>query len=268
MDSQPLFIIGSPRSGTTFLVNALNQHPSVQLTNETRIFVLLKDMIDVRSHVRWLLGKPYRDRFAAFVKRNAGHWVEQFYREELGLSAPIWGDKHPHYASPWLLTGPAAMSGEAATIPGVTLGSCLQLLHECLPSAKYIHIHRDPRDVAYSLWRKTWSKSLEKGVDVWRGHVEETIAFFANLDPSRCHVIAHAALRERPEDAAHGIARFLGLDEPREILEFLISQRSEPTPFSGPMTDLSFQENPEIPFEMRDRLLLLAGPAAAALGYR
>jgi hypothetical protein len=34
MRSQPLFVVGSPRSGTTFLVNVLNQHPSIQITNE------------------------------------------------------------------------------------------------------------------------------------------------------------------------------------------------------------------------------------------
>ena len=45
--SQPLFVIGSPRSGTTFFVQMLNCHPAIYITNETRIFVLLKDMIEI-----------------------------------------------------------------------------------------------------------------------------------------------------------------------------------------------------------------------------
>ncbi len=36
MVSQPLFVLGSPRSGTTFLCFALNQHPLIRLTNERR----------------------------------------------------------------------------------------------------------------------------------------------------------------------------------------------------------------------------------------
>jgi hypothetical protein len=58
--SQPLFVVGSPRSGTTFLVRMLNQHPAIHITNETRIFVLLKDMIDIRGRHPWLLETPYQ----------------------------------------------------------------------------------------------------------------------------------------------------------------------------------------------------------------
>jgi hypothetical protein len=46
MESSPLFIVGSPRSGTTFLCSVLNAHPLIQLTNECRIFALLKDTLD------------------------------------------------------------------------------------------------------------------------------------------------------------------------------------------------------------------------------
>jgi len=35
---QPVFIIGSPRSGTTFLRNVLNRHPSLAICDETRFF--------------------------------------------------------------------------------------------------------------------------------------------------------------------------------------------------------------------------------------
>lgn len=152
MRSQPLFIVGSPRSGTTFLVNILNQHPSIQITNETRIFVLLKDMIDIRARHPWIMGQAFHGPLSAFVKRHAGVWIEQFYRQELGVSEEIWGDKHPHYGDPHVL------AGEANRIPGAVSGSCLRLIRECLPSAKFVHIHRDPRDVANSLLQKGWAK--------------------------------------------------------------------------------------------------------------
>lgn len=47
MRSFPLFIVGAPRSGTTFLCSVLNAHPHIQLTNECRVFALVKEMLDV-----------------------------------------------------------------------------------------------------------------------------------------------------------------------------------------------------------------------------
>ena len=261
MCSQPLFIIGAPRSGTTFLVNVLNQHPSVHITNETRIFVLLKDMIDIASHDQWLLEDPWQERFAAYARRHAGAWVEQFYREELGISEPIWGDKHPHYADPDVLTG------RAEKIPGAVSGSCLRLIRDCLPRAKFIHIHRDPRRVAWSLTQKGWVKTLQEGVEVWRKHIEEIEGFFREIDPGSQLVIAHSDLRYNPKQVAGGISRFLELGEPNEILHFLIKQRGSPTPFSDPVTDPARPAVIAISDEIGEGLLGLAGPFAKALGY-
>jgi hypothetical protein len=43
MTSFPLFVVGSPRTGTIFLCSVLNVHPLIQLTNECRVFELPKD---------------------------------------------------------------------------------------------------------------------------------------------------------------------------------------------------------------------------------
>ena len=262
MRSQPLFIVGSPRSGTTFFTQALNQHPSVNITNETRIFVLLKDLIDIRARHPWLLERAFQEPFAAFARRHAGAWIEQFYREELGVSEPIWGDKHPHYADPLVL------KGEAALVSGAEPGSCLRLIRDSLPEAKFIHIHRDPRDVAYSLNEKKWVRSLEEGVAVWRRHVEEIERFFHEIGQEKSHLIAYADLRSSPEQVANGLARFLDLDAPTSILEFLKRQRLDPTPFSGPVTNLRLPSVVRRLDDPGNKLFGLAGTAAEVLGYR
>jgi hypothetical protein len=105
MESSPLFIVGSPRSGTTFLCSVLNAHPLIQLTNECRIFALLKDTLDAGSNRPDLLSPACHDRFSSFSRRTLGAWVERFYREELEMTAPVWGDKHPSYADPTVLSG-------------------------------------------------------------------------------------------------------------------------------------------------------------------
>ncbi len=69
--SQPLFILGAPRSGTTFLCCTLNQHRDIRLTNESRIFVLLKDFFEERCFRPDLLDREYREEFLRFARARS-----------------------------------------------------------------------------------------------------------------------------------------------------------------------------------------------------
>jgi hypothetical protein len=263
--SQPLFIVGAPRSGTTFLCHLLNQHPSIQLTNESRVFVWLKDIIDDRILRPHLIGSQFQDQFAHYVRRSAGNWIESFYREQLGVTAPIWGDKNPPYADPAVLSG---REGSEENLP--RSGSCLRLIRSCLPDAKFIHIHRDPSRVAYSLFRKRWTPSIEDAVQVWRQYVAEILEFFSEINTDRCLTLAYGDLLKQPEAATSAIGRFLGLTDSTPIKTFLTRQRHSPIPFSDPVTDLSatYLGTEVYPDGYPNgRALALAGETAELLGY-
>jgi hypothetical protein len=262
MASFPLFVVGSPRSGTTFLCSVLNVHPQIQLTNECRVFALLKETLEVGSHRPDLLGTACRERFVEFGKRTLGAWVERFYREELDISAPIWGDKHPSYADPAVLSGRA---GSVEHLP--RSGSCLRLIRDMLPHARFIHIHRDPRHVANSLLHKHWIGSIDDGMRVWGQYVSEIIEFFDELPAPLGLTIPYRALIEDPAATSASIGGFLGLADASPIGDFLVSQRHAPTPFSDPVTDIAdLYVIPSRPAG-DDKLLALAGRAAAHLGY-
>ncbi|MGH7043317.1 MAG: sulfotransferase family protein [Acetobacteraceae bacterium] len=262
MQSQPLVIIGAPRSGTTFLCNVLNKHPLIQLTNESRVFVCLKDLIESRCARPDLVGHAFSERFARFARASSGAWIEDFYRHELGFTAPIWGDKHPSYTDPAVLSG---RRGSVERLP--RSGSCLRLIRDVLPSAKFIHIHRDPRDVAASLVGRGWTPSMEDGVQVWRQYVTEVTEFFAEIDADRQMTIAYDDLLEQIGPSASALGRFLGLADWTEIEAFLHAQRQHPTPFSDPVTDLSAGIR-RWPGRLRNRqVLALAGKTAERLGY-
>lgn len=261
-NSHPLIIIGAPRSGTTFLCNVLNQHPLIHLTNESRIFVWLKDVIEVSSGRPHLIGRDFRERFVDFIHRNAGELVERFYREDLGIAAPIWGDKHPPYADPALLSG---RKGAAERLP--RSGSSLRLIRSCLPNVKFIHIHRDPSHVAHSLVRKNWARSMEDGIRVWRQYITEIVEFFGQIDSGSHLTISYRGLLDRPEEMAAAIGHFLGLPDWRPIENYLKAQRLRPTPFSDPVTELSSAYRPRAARHSNGRALALAGENAALLGY-
>jgi LPS sulfotransferase NodH len=262
MKSQPLFVIGAPRSGTTLLCHVLNQHPLIELTNESRIFVWLKDLIDIHSGRPELIGRKFRRRFVKFVRDGAGDWIERFYREGLGLTAPIWGDKHPPYADPAVLS---RRKGSIERLP--RSGSCLRLIRSCLPRAKFIHIHRDPRDVARSLARKGWTQSVEDGVRVWQQYAGEIIEFFGELDDRSRLTISYRELLDRPQATAAVIGRFLGLSDWTSIEKFLMAQRLRPTPFSDPVTDVSAAYRARADSRSNDWALAMAGEPAVRLGY-
>jgi hypothetical protein len=262
MQSQPLFVIGSPRSGTTFLCNVLNQHPLIHLTNESRVFVLLEHLLEIQTRIPDLLEPSFRPPFTRFVRRNAGLWVEQFYREELGIRAPIWGDKHPPYADP------EVMSAHAAGLdPRPHTGSCLRTVQAALPQAKFIHLHRDPRHVAYSMFCKGWVASLDQGVSVWRRYIEEIEQFFGEIRPDRHLTLCHADLVDRPEAATAAITAFLDLPGDGGIADFLASEQRRPTPFSDPVSDLGVARASALSAHPGEQALRLAGDHAVRLGY-
>jgi hypothetical protein len=262
VQSQPLFIIGAPRSGTTFLCNVLNQHPLIHITNESRIFVLVKDMMQARSKRPDLLGHEFRDLFIDFLHGHAGEMVERFYRKALGITVPIWGDKHPPYADPCVLSGRTKSQPRTPQS-----GSCLRLIRSSLPGAKFIHIHRDPRQVAHSLVRKNWTPSLDDGLNVWRQYVGEITEFLSETDPRRHLTIAYHDLLAAPEETSALIGRFLTLSDWSPITDFLLSQRQRPTPFSDPATDLreTYRKHPVRP--VNGQRIEVASTTAERLGY-
>jgi hypothetical protein len=92
----PFFIIGAPRSGTTYLHEVLNRHPEVFLTNETRVMIFVNRALNILGGNRENL-LTYRGEFLDFLRRMMPPLIEAFYRE---LGAPedsVWGGKYGNY---------------------------------------------------------------------------------------------------------------------------------------------------------------------------
>ena len=133
----PLFILGPPRSGTTFLQQVVDSHPEVFVTDELRaVSWLVQEAGKLREGFS-THGNPYPIThgrvFADYLLANAGRILVPFYlRQAKRAGKPAiryWGDKYPHY------------------------DEILHLLPRLLPEARFVLIHRDLRDTIASVMK-------------------------------------------------------------------------------------------------------------------
>jgi len=216
----PFFIIGAPRSGTTFLVELLNRHPKVLVTDETRVM----------THVSRILNEQPADQRA--VMRHRAAWLEHLraqmpsivegYYAKLGAAPDmVWGDKNPHYAD--RRTDPA----------------CLPTIDRLFPESRFIHIVRDGRAVVASLFALGWAKSPQYAADVWMRHVEHSREFGATIGPRRWYELTYERLVAEPDIVAKELFAFLGLDVSSEVAAFLAAEEQQRRPVSGATSDLA-----------------------------
>ena len=216
--ARPLFVVGAPRSGSTYLTHILNQHPSLFITQESRIMVYVHRMLE-NGKDPWC-ALAYRDQTCSLAQESALGLVRDFYSTVSKPGAKRWGDKFPHYVDP-------------KTDPG-----CADRILSLFPQAQFIHLIRDPRAVVYSLLRKSRSqgmpKTLEESVDVWRRCVETA----ENLPPSQIHRVFYENLVQTPERELSKLLEFVGEPMADEVLKFIQQQTLNPTNFSQPTSTL------------------------------
>lgn len=135
LDVKPLFVLGVPRSGTTFLQQVIDAHPQIFVTDELRAISWL-----VREAGRLREGFPvhgnpypvnYGGQFADYLLNNAAWILSTFYVRQANRAGKpairYWGDKYPHY------------------------DEVLHLMPRLFPRAHYVVIHRDLRDTVCSV---------------------------------------------------------------------------------------------------------------------
>jgi len=223
---QNLFILGSPRSGTTFLASLLRPteygspfetqfilkyHHKLnsygdftQLSNLTR---LINDISNERAIAQWKI------KFnPEAIKSNLG---DNFSYTELvdyicielmkKKGKSMWGDKTPHYILK------------------------LKQLVNLYPNAKYLYIVRDGRDVALSLLKKPWGpNNIYKCAEQWdaANKIEQQLLLTALKNKGQLLYIKYEELLEKTEEECCRIYEFLGdnIDNHREMVDALIAK--------------------------------------------
>jgi hypothetical protein len=218
--SPPIFITGSPRSGTTLLAAMLGAHPRLVCGPETYFFHCLAD-VDARALCRHADWPKAAIDFLFFIRY--GHRSEQISEGEsmpanFGLTrrelTEVLARRQP--SIPSILSGMLDLYMERngkqrwveKTPPHLL---CTAEIRKYYPDSPIIRIVRDPRDVARSQMALPLGPvTMLQGLAYWRRYDELSAPFF-EVD-SRCHTLRYEDLVREPESTLRELCRAIGED--------------------------------------------------------
>jgi hypothetical protein len=233
--TQPTFVVGAQRSGTTMLRLMLNQHSRLAIPFESGFIVhfyekldaygdlaltenarvLLRDIIQypmIADFGRWIRDA---DAILACAIRNYADLVDAIFRKYAeSHGKPRWGDKTP---------------GQETSI---------DVLCKLFPDCRIVHLVRDGRDVVQSLQRVSWGmRNLPRAAADWRWKVTIGHKLGAMLGP-RYLEVKYEDLVLDPEAVLRRICAFLTLGYEPAMLEYPLTARQ-----TMPAESLVWHEN-------------------------
>ena len=275
-----VFIVGCPRSGTTLVQRVLNAHPQLAITPE--------------SHwIPRLAVKPWAltsDGLVTpkLVQRLLAH--RKFSRLQIGQEQ-VWAivGGHPHISYSLLVSRIFDLYGEMQGKPLVGDKTpanvrSIDVLHRLWPSARFVHVIRDGRDVALSMleWAKvhpkpgdfaTWNKDpVSTAALWWEVNVEGGREAKRFLPPELYYELHYEAFVANPREQITALCSFLNLSFDDSMLEFHAARNgADPgleKKFAGvPITQGLRDWRSQMRDEQVERFEAIAGELLENLGY-
>jgi len=229
--SRPVFVVGSPRSGTTAVAWALGQHSRLWTSGEAYLAWHLLGTEPARLCLRSLfeeaavLGEgsmvTSEQVTTTDLRRAIGSAIhEVFVRHSGGLR---WVDHTP-----------------VQTL-------MIDVLAEAFPHAQFVHVLRDGRRVVESMlafrkaiptdtsermrsagWDPDWMRDVGAAARTWSVYVNHALDF-ANLHPERVHTVRHEHLRQHPDRSIGSVLEFLSEAPEEGPTDYLQSEAVHPS---------------------------------------
>jgi len=200
MQQTPCFLVGAERSGTTLLRLALNAHSGLAWTRE---FEYAVDQIgadgsfpSVEEYCDWL------DTHRIF--RSSAYAI----RQDLA---------YPDLIRDFL---EQQRSREAKPFVGATVHRHFDRLLRIWPDARFIHLVRDPRDVARSVVKMGWAGNTWVGVEAWIFAEQLWEQMKGEVPEERRCEVQYEDFAARPDVVLRRVCSFLGLSYESRMLEF------------------------------------------------
>ncbi len=185
------FVIGAPRSGTTWLHQMLSEHPAVAGLGSTELTLFsrylspwAKNFKSERQDIdagRWSQGLPVLfsdDEFEQLMRSVVDDVYSRVLARRPGASHLL--DKHPNYSNH------------------------LPLIHRLLPQSRFVHIIRDGREVAVSMMSA--AKRVGHSPGEIRGAAQEWVRCITNARAYGSTLGRGQYLEVRYEDLMAGTA--------------------------------------------------------------
>ncbi|WP_144054230.1 sulfotransferase [Pleurocapsa sp. PCC 7319] len=244
--NEPFFLVSCPRSGSTMLRLMLNEHPRLRVPDESFFLTELMNKLPLNSplsqedkrlafdiisnHERWAnpkfkfraaSNKKLWDTISCLKQPLLSQLIDAVFRNCTHLkNKPRWGDKTPQYISD------------------------INRLHQVFPSAKFIHLIRDGRDVCISLRtlylnnrhkeghvirRFLWhaGRTIHSAAKLWHKSVEAGIESGLKLPTESYLEIHYEDLILRTEDTLKNICSFIGENYDDRMLGFYKNSSKE-----------------------------------------
>ncbi|HWA62807.1 MAG TPA: sulfotransferase [Caulobacteraceae bacterium] len=188
-DDRPIFVLGTPRSGTTLVEQILAAHPDVQAGGEAP--VLMKMVLNSKG-----AGGALFPEWGAAMTEEDTRVLGRTYLDALA---------------------PAEPGKRRLTDKRLENFEYIGLIHLCLPKAPIIHVRRDPRDAAFSCYSllfaeaQTWSYDFEDLARFWREYDRLMAHWTAVLPPGRILEVRYESLVSDFEREARRIVEHCGL---------------------------------------------------------
>ena len=206
--SEPFFIVGCGRSGTTLLQTLLDAHPRISIPPESHIFIRFWPFLDMygdlterknlRRFVNDLVGDARIRQWGLRISPEA--FCESLHdRSVRGVVSQLftlfaqsegkvrWGDKTPAHMS------------------------SLRQIKAVFPEAKIVCLIRDGRDVAASLLRAQFAANrIDGAARTWRKYIFEFEEAKRWLPPQDVCELRYEALVRDPQAAMDRLCAFLG----------------------------------------------------------
>lgn len=208
---EPFFIVASARSGTTFLRLTLNAHPEIAVPPESRFVTELwegHDEVEAHSflarladHKRFRAWELSIDEVAAQIGdrktlayADAIACAYKAYAQKEGKA--FWGDKTPRYVE---------------HIP---------FLVKLFPTARFIHLVRDGRNVALSYSHVDFGPStVAKAARLWGRRVAAGIRDGRALPEGRYIEVRQEELAADPQTQVRAVCDFVGVSFDERMFE-------------------------------------------------
>lgn len=239
--ASPVFIVGSLRSGSTLLRLLLGHHSKINMFGEFEGAVSQakgEEWPNIKDYWRFVKTDRQTKEFNLAIDESLAY--EELVRDFL---AQI------HERDP-------------REIIGASIHSRVELLPRLWPSARYIHLMRDPRDVARSCIGMGWAGNVYEGTKVWMSLEKRRERLRRRSDPAKSLDVYYEQLVSDPVSELKRICDFLSVDFEAQMLEI-----ADDTSYSFPSASYANQWKQKLSAKEIRWVELQASETMLAQGY-